>query len=151
MSQVDRQSGQGFQNTRTMAARGEMPRGSSSLVRGSSNSQFVNRRDVPSYGQGPNTSHRPSYPPMGQAGPEMPRVVNNYITTTNHQTFNIDNSRHQRVNAQGQRNTQNIQYTSTTNTRRDTIDASRSSQRIQGSSGRLQHHRGRQNHREYRG
>lgn len=79
----------------------------------------------------------------------MPRVVNNYITTNNHQQYNVDNSRHQRVNAQGQVNTHNTNYRSIRNTRGDTVDNSRTTQRL--SSSGHQHHRQSRHHREYRG
>lgn len=129
-----------------------MPRGSSNLIR-VPDYQFLDLRDVPAYGQGPNTSNRPSYPQMRPVGPEAPAVVNNYNITNIRQTYNIDNSRHERVNARGQRNTRNFLYMTTSNTRRDTIDDSRTQQQIQGSSGRLQHRRGHRHHhnREHRG
>ena len=113
-------------------------------------SQFLDRRNVPGYDRPPNSSYRPNYPQLTPAGPEVPRVVNNYFTTNNRQTYNVDNSRHQRVDARNQRNTQNIRHTSVTDSRLDNVDASRTSQRLSASSGR-QHHRKGRHHREHRG
>lgn len=121
-----------------------------------SDPQFVDRRDVSAYGQRPATIYgqrhatiyRPNYPQVAPVGPEPPAVVNNYnYNTTNiRQTYNIDNSRRELVNARGQRNTHNFLYMTTSSNRRDTIDESRTQQRIVGSSGRLHHRRGHHHH-----
>ncbi|POS78983.1 hypothetical protein DHEL01_v202613 [Diaporthe helianthi] len=140
ISQVDRQLGWDHGDGRPTFARADMPRGSSNLM-SVPDSQFRDRRDGPGYFQGPNTLYRPNNPQVGAFGREGPVVVNNYITNNNHVTYNIDNSRHERVNARGQRNNQNFLYMSTRNNRRDTVEDSRTQQRISGSSGRLNHHR----------
>lgn len=149
ISQVDRQSARSFREGRSAFAPGEMPRGTSGLMR-PAESPLLNRREVPGYDQPPNSFYRTDYQQLTPAGPEMPRVLNNYFTTNNRQTYNIDNSRHQRVDARDQRHTQNIRHTSVTNNRRDTVDESRTSQRLSASSGHQRHRKGR-HHREYRG
>lgn len=132
-----------------MFPRSEMPRGTSGLMM-RPEPYSLNRRDVPGYDQRPSDLYRPNYPQLTPSGREMPPVVNNYITTNNRQTYNIDSSRHQRVDARNQRNTQNIRVRSSTNNRRDTVDESRTSQRLSASSGHQLHRRSR-HHREYRG
>lgn len=149
ISQADRQSARSFREGRTTFSRGEMPRGMSGIMR-QSEPYPLNRRDVPGYDQRPSAFYPPNYPELPPPGREMPPMVNNYITTNNRQTYNIDSSRHQRVDARGQRNTQNIRVQSVNSNRRDTVDASRTSQRLSASSGH-QHHRRSRHHREYRG
>lgn len=149
ISQLDRQSARSFREGRTTFPRGEMLRGTSGIMR-PPESYSLNRRDVPRYDQRPSGFYPTNYPQLTPSGPEMRPMVNNYITTNNRQTYNIDSSRHQRVDARGQRNTQNIRVHSVTNNRRDTVDESRTSQRLSASSGR-QYHRKSRHHREYRG
>ncbi|KAI7773584.1 hypothetical protein LA080_010369 [Diaporthe eres] len=148
VSRFDRQSSRSFREGRTGFSRDDMPRGSSGLAR-HRDSQFLNQRDTYGYDQRPNDLDRRNDPQWAGADPEMPRVVNNYITTNNHQQYNVDNSRHQRVNAQGQVNTTNIRHHSIRTTRGDTIDNSRTTQRL--SSSGHQHHRRSRHHGEYRG
>lgn len=154
ISQADRRSarsfrdGRSFQDGRVRFARDGMSQGTFGPAR-QSEPQFLNQRDTYGYEQRPMSFYRPNEPQRAFAGPEMSPVVNNYITTNNHQQYNVDNSRHQRVNAQGQINTQNIRHHSIRSTRGDTFDNSRTSQRL--SSSGHQHHRRSRHHREYLG
>lgn len=127
----------------------DMPRGTSALLR-QPDSRFLNQRDTRGYEQRPVSIYRPNEQQWGAAGLEVPRVTNNYITTNNNQQYNVDSSRHQRVDARGQVNTTSVRHHSIRTTRGDTIDNSRVSQWL-SSSGRQHHQRSRHHHGEYRG
>lgn len=148
ISQVDRQSPRSPRQGRTVFDRDDMPRGTPGLVR-QPDWQVPTRGDERGFDQRQTSLYRPNDSRQPASGPQPPQVVNNYITTNNHQQYNVDNSRHQRVNAQGQANTQNIRHHSVTHHRRDTFDNSRTSQRL--SSSGLQHHRQSRHNREHRG
>lgn len=149
ISQVDRQSARSLQGGRTTFTARDMPRGTSALLR-QPDSRFLNQRDTRGYEQRPSSIYRPNEQQWGAAGLEVPRVTNNYITTNNNQQYNVDSSRHQRVDARGQVNTTNVRHHSVRSSRGDTIDNSRTSQRL-SSSGHQHHRRSRHRHGEYRG
>ncbi|KAK2603112.1 hypothetical protein N8I77_009592 [Diaporthe amygdali] len=148
ISQVDRQAAMESQDNRTAFVRREIPRRFSGFVR-ESEAQFYPRRDVQGYGQRRDSLDRPNDAQLGSASPQMPPVVTNYITTNNNQHYNVNNSRHQTINAQNQVNTQNNRQHSAHNSRGDTTHQSTTTQRL--SSSGHQHHRQSHRDRERRG
>ncbi|KAJ0108108.1 hypothetical protein J7T55_007227 [Diaporthe amygdali] len=147
ISQIDRQAAMDFQSNRIPLVRGEMSRGASRFLR-ESEARFHPRRDVQGHGHRRDSLYRPNDAQLGSANPQISPVVN-YITTNNNQQYHVDNSRHQRINAQGQVNTQNNLQRTVHNSRRDTTHQSRMTQRL--SSSAHQHHRQSHRYREHRG
>lgn len=127
--------------------RNEAPRASSQLAR-QPDQQSLRRRDAQAYDRRPATYYPEDEEQWDAVGPEPERVVNNYMTTNNNQQYNIDNSYHQLINAQGQRNSTNVRYRSSSSNRGPNIDNSRTRQHM-SSSGR-QHHRRSRHYDEYR-
>lgn len=111
--------------------------------------ESLRQRDARGYDQRPASYYPEDEEQWDDAGPAAERVVNNYMTTNNNQQYNIDNSRHQVINAQGQRNTTDFRYRSSSSNRGPNIDNSRTRQHM-SSSGR-QHHRRSRHYDEYRG
>lgn len=126
----------------------EAPRVSSQIGR-QPDQQSLRQRDARGCGQRPASYYPEDEEQLDDVDPAAERVINNYMTTNNNQQYNIDNSRHQVINAQGQRNTTNLRYSSSSSNRGPNVDNSRTRQRM-SSSGR-QHHRRSRHHDEYRG